>query len=39
MDVITYVWVGSNVNGQILKSDIPQLNGILKINNNNLKFE
>jgi len=36
---LTYVWVGSNVNGQILKSDIPQLNGILKINNNNLKFE
>lgn len=36
---LTYVWVGSNVNGQILKSDIPQLNGILKNNGENLKFE
>lgn len=36
---LIYVWVGSNINGQILKSDISQINGLLKINNNNLKFE
>jgi len=36
---ITYVWVGSNVNGQIVKIDIPQLNGILRTNRNDLKFE
>lgn len=36
---LTYVWVGSNVNGQVIKSDIPQLNGILKNNGADLKFE
>ena len=36
---LTYVWLGSNINGQIIKSDIPQLNGVLRNNGNDLKFE
>lgn len=36
---LIYVWVGSNVNGQVLRSSIYELNGILKINNSDLKFE
>lgn len=36
---LTYVWVGSNVNGQIIKSNILQLNDILKINNGDLIFK
>lgn len=36
---LTYVWVGSNVNGEIMKSDIKTLNDILKINDNNLIFK
>lgn len=36
---IIRVWVGSNVNGEVMKSDIEQLNGILRTNDNDLKFE
>lgn len=36
---LTYVWIGSNVNGQVLKSSIPQLNEILRINSNRLEFK
>jgi len=35
---ITYVWVGSNKNGEVIKSNIKQLNGILKLSNNSLIF-
>lgn len=34
-----YVWVGSNVNGNVINSDIKTLNGLLKINGDNLLYE
>lgn len=37
--ILTYVWLGSNINGEIMKSNIEELNGVLKTNNNDLKFE
>ena len=36
---ITYVWVGSNKNGEITKSTIKELNGILEINKCKLVFK
>lgn len=36
---LTYVWLGSNVNGSVMKSNIQQLNGVLEINDNDLKFD
>lgn len=36
---LNYVWVGSNVDGTIIKSNLQQLNGIFTTNENNLKFE
>ena len=35
---LTYVWVGSNINGEVILIDIKKLNDILKINKNSLKF-
>lgn len=35
---INYIWVGSNNNGQIIISNIKELNDILKVNSNNLLF-
>jgi DNA/RNA endonuclease G (NUC1) len=37
---LTYIWVGSNINGDIIKSNIKELKDIFKVNNNDdLKFE
>jgi len=35
---LTYVWIGSNSNGQVLISNIKELNGVLIINGTDLKF-
>lgn len=36
---ITYVWVGSNKNGEITKSTIKELNGVLELNKSKLIFK
>jgi len=36
---ITYVWVGSNKNGEVTKSNIKELNGVLELNKSTLKFK
>ena len=36
---ITYVWVGSNVNGEVMKTSIKELNELLKLNKNDLIFK
>jgi DNA/RNA endonuclease G (NUC1) len=36
---LTYVWVGSNVNGEVIIITIKELNEILKINKNDLIFK
>ena len=36
---ITYVWVGSNKNGEVTKTTIKDLNGVLELNKSVLKFK
>ena len=36
---ITYVWIGSNKNGEVTKSNIKELNGVLELNKSTLKFK
>jgi len=36
---ITYVWVGSNKNGEVTKSNIKELNGVLELHKSTLKFK
>jgi DNA/RNA endonuclease G (NUC1) len=36
---ITYVWIGSNKNGEITKSTIKELNGVLELNKSKLIFK
>lgn len=36
---ITYVWIGSNKNGEITKSTIKELNGVLELNKSKLTFK
>ena len=36
---ITYVWIGSNKNGEITKSTIKELNGVLELNKSKLVFK
>jgi len=36
---LTYVWVGSNVNGEVMKISIKELNELLKLNKNDLIFK
>ena len=36
---LTYVWVGSNVNGEAMKISIKELNELLKLNKNDLIFK
>lgn len=36
---LLYVWVGSNINGEVIQIDIKTLNGLLKLNNNKLSFK
>lgn len=35
---LTYVWIGSNINGEVIPTDIKALNNILKSYKNNLLF-
>jgi DNA/RNA endonuclease G (NUC1) len=36
---LTYVWIGSNVNGEVMKISIKELNELLKLNKNDLIFK
>lgn len=36
---LTYVWIGSNINGEVIPIDIKKLNGILKLNQNDMLFK
>jgi DNA/RNA endonuclease G (NUC1) len=36
---LTYVWIGSNVNGEVIQIDIKKLNEILKMNQNEMFFK
>ena len=36
---ITYVWIGSNKNGEVTKSTIKELNGVLELNKSKLIFK
>jgi DNA/RNA endonuclease G (NUC1) len=36
---LNYVWVGSNINGEVIESNIKQLNELLILNKNNLIFK
>ena len=36
---ITYVWVGSNKNGEVMITNIKDLNGVLELNKSSVKFK
>jgi len=36
---LTYVWIGSNINGEVIKTSIKELNEVLKLNKNDLIFK
>ncbi len=36
---LIYVWIGSNVNGEVISIDIKKLNEILKLNQNDMSFK
>ena len=36
---LVYVWIGSNVNGEVISIDIKKLNEILKLNQNDMSFK
>lgn len=36
---ITYIWVGSNKNGEVMVTNIKDLNGVLELNKSSIKFK
>lgn len=36
---LVYVWIGSNINGEVIPIDIKKLNEILKLNQNDMSFK
>lgn len=36
---ITYIWVGSNKNGEVMITNIKDLNGVLELNKSSIKFK